>query len=265
MDLQLQGKHAIVTGGSRGIGKAIARQLALEGCDVAIGARSEGPLKEAAAEISKETGRKIVPLTIDTMSVDSIQGFVRAAADSLGGIQIVVNSAARVGGAQGDIETLDEGEILHDFEEKAIGYLRVAREAIPHMKQAGWGRVINISGLAGRAPGTNLSGGARNAAVVVLTKAWANALGKYNITVNAIYPGLTVTERTYDNLAEQAKRENTTVEALKQALDERTLLKHATTAGDIAYFAAFLASPLAIGMTGEAIAVSGGQSTDVHY
>ncbi|HWC28599.1 MAG TPA: SDR family NAD(P)-dependent oxidoreductase, partial [Dehalococcoidia bacterium] len=87
MDLQLQGKHAIVTGGSRGIGKAIARQLALEGCDVAIGARSEGPLKEAAAEISKETGRKIVPLTIDTMSVDSIQGFVRAAADSLGGIQ----------------------------------------------------------------------------------------------------------------------------------------------------------------------------------
>jgi NAD(P)-dependent dehydrogenase (short-subunit alcohol dehydrogenase family) len=265
MDLQLQGKHAIVTGGSRGIGKAIARQLALEGCDVDIGARSEGPLKEAAAEISKETGRKIVPLTIDTMSVDSIQGFVRAAADSLGGIQIVVNSAARVGGAQGDIETLDEGEILHDFEEKAIGYLRVAREAIPHMKQAGWGRVINISGLAGRAPGTNLSGGARNAAVVVLTKAWANALGKYNITVNAIYPGLTVTERTYDNLAEQAKRENTTVEALKQALDERTLLKHATTAGDIAYFAAFLASPLAIGMTGEAIAVSGGQSTDVHY
>jgi NAD(P)-dependent dehydrogenase (short-subunit alcohol dehydrogenase family) len=265
MDLQLQGKHAIVTGGSRGIGKAIARQLALEGCDVAIGARSEGPLKEAAAEISKETGRRIVPLTIDTMSVDSIQGFVRAAADSLGGIQIVVNSAARVGGAQGDIETLDEGEILHDFEEKAIGYLRVAREAIPHMKQAGWGRVINISGLAGRAPGTNLSGGARNAAVVVLTKAWANALGKYNITVNAIYPGLTVTERTYDNLAEQAKRENTTVEALKQALDERTLLKHATTAGDIAYFAAFLASPLAIGMTGEAIAVSGGQSTDVHY
>jgi NAD(P)-dependent dehydrogenase (short-subunit alcohol dehydrogenase family) len=265
VDLRLEGKHAVVTGGSRGIGKAIARQLALEGCDVAIGARSAGPLQETANELSKETGRKIVPLTLDTMSVDSIKGFVKQAADALGGVQIVVNSAARVGGAQGDIETLDEQEIINDFQEKAIGYLRVAREAIPHMKQAGWGRVINISGLAGRAPGTNLSGGARNAAVVVLTKAWANALGKYNITVNAIYPGLTVTERTFDNLAEQAKRENTTVEALKKALDERTLLKHATTAEDIAYFAAFLASPLAIGMTGEAIAVSGGQSTDVHY
>jgi NAD(P)-dependent dehydrogenase (short-subunit alcohol dehydrogenase family) len=265
MDLQLEGKRAIVTGGSRGIGKAIARQLALEGCDVAIGARSEGPLREAADELAKETGRKIVPLTLDTMSVPSIQAFVKQSAASLGGIEIVVNSAARVGGAQGDIETLDEGEILHDFEEKAIGYLRVAREAIPHMKQAGWGRIINISGSAGRSPGTNLSGGARNAAVVVMNKAWANALGKYSITVNAIYPGLTVTERTYDNLAAQAQRENTTVEALKQALDERTLLKHATTAEDIAYFAAFLASPLAIGMTGEAIAVSGGQSTDVHY
>ena len=265
MDLQLHGKHAIVTGGSRGIGRAIARQLALEGCDVAIGARSEGPLKQAAADLAKETGRKIVPLTVDTMSVPSIKAFVKAAADALGGAEIVVNSAARVGGAQGDIETLDEAEILHDFEEKAIGYLRVARETIPYMKQAGWGRIINISGLAGRAPGTNLSGGARNAATVVLTKAWANALGKYNITCNAIYPGLTVTERTYDNLAEKAKRENTTVEALKLALDDGTLLKHATTAEDIAYFAAFLASPLAIGMTGEAIAVSGGQSTDVHY
>jgi NAD(P)-dependent dehydrogenase (short-subunit alcohol dehydrogenase family) len=265
MDLMLEGKRAIVTGGSRGIGKAIARQLAREGCDVAIGARSEGPLKEAAAELSKETGRKFVPLTLDTMSVESIKSFVKAAGDALGGVEIVVNSAARVGGAQGDIETLDEQEILHDFEEKAIGYLRVAREAIPYMKQAGWGRIINISGSAGRNPGTNLSGGARNAAVIVLNKAWANALGKYNITVNAIYPGLTVTERTYDNLEQQAKTENKTVAELKQALDERTLLKHATTAEDIAYFAAFLASPLAIGMTGEAIAVSGGQSQDVHY
>jgi NAD(P)-dependent dehydrogenase (short-subunit alcohol dehydrogenase family) len=265
MDLMLEGKRAIVTGGSRGIGKAIARQLAREGCDVALGARTEGPLKEAAEELAKETGRRFVPITVDTMSLDSIKAFVKSAADALGGVEIVINCAARVGGAQGDIETLDEQEILHDFEEKAIGYLRVAREAIPYMKQAGWGRIINISGSAGRNPGTNLSGGARNASVIVLNKAWANALGKYNITVNAIYPGLTVTERTYDNLEQQAKTEGKTVDELKQAMDERTLLKHATTAEDIGYFAAFLASPLAIGMTGEAIAVSGGQSSDVHY
>lgn len=265
MDLLLEGKKAIVTGGSRGIGKAIARQLAREGCDVAIGARSEAPLQEAAAEMAKDTGRRFVPVAVDTLNPESIRAFVRRASQELGGVEIVVNSAARVGGAAGDIETLDEGEILRDFEEKAIGYLRVAREAVPHMKEAGWGRIINISGLAGRAPGTNMSGGVRNASTVLLTKAWANALGKYGITVNAIYPGLTVTEATYRRWQEQAANQNTTVEALKQETDERSLLKHATTAGDIAYVAAFLCSPLAIGITGEAIAVSGGQGNDVHY
>ncbi|HWO73077.1 MAG TPA: SDR family oxidoreductase [Dehalococcoidia bacterium] len=265
MDLQLQGKRAIVSGGSRGIGKAIARQLAREGCDVAIGARTEGPLYEAAEELAKETGRKIVPLQVNTLDPASIKAFVKQAAEALGGCEIVINSAARVGGAPGDIETLDEAEILRDFEEKAIGYLRVAREAVPYMKQAGWGRIVNISGLAGRSPGTNMSGGVRNAATVLLTKAWANALGKYGITVNAIYPGLTVTEATYERLQQQARETGRTVEELRKELDERSLLKHATTAEDIAYVAAFLCSPLAIGITGEAIAVAGGQGADVHY
>jgi NAD(P)-dependent dehydrogenase (short-subunit alcohol dehydrogenase family) len=265
MDLRLEGKRAIVSGGSRGIGKAIARQLALEGCDVVLGARSEGPLRETADELAKESGRRIVPLTLDTLDPASIKSFVKQGADALGGVEIVINSAARVGGASGDIETLDESEILRDFEEKAIGYLRVAREAIPYMKQAGWGRIINISGLAGRSPGVNMSGGVRNASTVLLTKAWANALGKYNITANAIYPGLTVTEATYARWEEQARSQNTSVEALKQETEERTLLKHATTAEDIGYVAAFLCSPLAIGITGEAIAVAGGQGADVHF
>ncbi len=265
MDLMLQGKKAIVSGGSRGIGKAIARQLAREGCDVAIGARSDGPLQETCAEIARETGRKVVGFTVNTLDVNSIKAFVKSAADALGGVDIVINSAARVGGAAGDIEVIDEAEILRDFEEKAIGYLRVAREAIPYMKQNGWGRIINISGLAGRRPGTGLSGGARNASTVVMTKAWANSLGKYGINVTAIYPGLTVTEATFNRWEEQARAQNTTVEALRKATDEGTLLKHATTAEDIGYVAAFLCSPLAVGITGEAISVSGGQGEDVHF
>ena len=87
MDLELQGKRAIVTGGSRGMGKAIARQLAREGCDVAIGARTAGPLREAAAEIARETGRNIFPLVVDTLNAESIKGFVRDAADALGGLE----------------------------------------------------------------------------------------------------------------------------------------------------------------------------------
>ncbi|HLF71903.1 MAG TPA: SDR family oxidoreductase [Dehalococcoidia bacterium] len=265
MDLKLQGKKAIVSGGSAGIGKAIARQLAQEGCDIAIGARTEARLRATCDEIAKETGRKVVPITVNTLDVESIKRFVKQAADALGGVDIVVNSAARVGGASGDIETLDENEILRDFEEKAIGYLRVTREAIPYMKQAGWGRIVNISGLAGRAPGTNMSGGVRNAATVLLTKAWANALGKYGINVNAVYPGLTVTEATHARLAEQATKENTTVAALLKAQDERMLTGHMNTAEDIAVVATFLCSPLSIGITGEAIAVAAGQGGDVHF
>jgi NAD(P)-dependent dehydrogenase (short-subunit alcohol dehydrogenase family) len=265
VDLQLQGKKAIVSGGSRGIGKAIAFQLAREGADVAIGARSDGPLQETVKEIAAATGRKIVGHTVNTLDLESIKAFVKQSADDLGGADIVINSAARVGGAAGDIEAIDEAEILRDFEEKAIGYLRVAREAIPYMKQNGWGRIINISGLAGRRPGTAMSGAARNASTVAMTKAWANALGKYGINVVAIYPGQTVTEATYTRLEDQAKAQNTTVDALKADMDSKALLGHVTTAEEIGYVAAFLCSPLAVGITGEAISVSGGQGEDIHY
>src|SRR5262245_3704546 len=134
MDLQLTGKRAVITGGSRGIGKATALRLAREGCDVAIVARSEGPLREAARELAEETGRKIVPLTGDTSDAASIKSFMAQAAGALGGVDILVNNAARVGGTPGSVETVNDLDVLHDFEEKVLGYLRCAHEAVPHMK-----------------------------------------------------------------------------------------------------------------------------------
>jgi len=265
MDLQLAGKPAVVTGGSRGIGRAIARRLALEGCEVAICARTEGPLRAAADEIARESGRKVLPITCDTMDPTSIKRFMARAAEELGGVQVLVNGAASVGGARGDIETVADDEILHDFEEKVVGYLRCAREAVPHMKRAGFGRIVNISGGAGRSPGSQISGGARNAATVNMTKALANALGPFGINVNAIYPGQTVTEATFERLGEQAAREDKTVEALMKEQAARTLIRHLVTADDIASVVAFLCSPLAVSITGEAIAVNGGGSADVHF
>lgn len=265
MDLQLTGKKAIITGGSRGIGRAIARRLALEGCDVAIAARTAQPLEEAAVALSTETGRRIVPIVCDTMDAASVLAFVTQAAAELGGVDILVNSAARVGGAPGDVESVDIADVLHDFEEKVVGYLRCAQAAAPHMKAAGWGRIINISGGSGRAPGRQISGGVRNAATVNMTKALANALGPHGVTVNAIYPGGTLTEATIARREEIARERGTTVEALLAAEAEQTLMKHLVTAEDIANVAAFLCSPLAIGITGEAIAVNGGGSTDVHF
>jgi NAD(P)-dependent dehydrogenase (short-subunit alcohol dehydrogenase family) len=266
MDLQLQGKKAIVTGGSRGMGKAIARQLAREGCDVAIGARTEAPLREAAAEIARETGRKIISLVVDTLDAESIQGFVGQAAGDLGGIHILANCAARVGGTIPDnMDAISDEQIVKDFEEKFLGYYRCAREAAPYMKQAGWGRIVNLSGGAGRTPGTAISTPARNIACVALTKSLANTLGPFGINVNAIYPGTTITEAVLERHREQANRQGKTLEAYLEELRQRSLIRHLVTAEDVAQVAVFLCSPLAIGVTGEAISVSGGANADMHY
>ena len=266
MDLQLQGKTAIVTGGSRGMGKAIARQLTREGCDVAIGARTEGPLREAATEIAQETGRKVVPLVVDTLNMESIKGFVRRAADAMDGVHILVNCAARVGGTIPDnMDVITDEQIVKDFEEKFLGYYRCAREAAPFMKQAGWGRIINLSGGAGRTPGTAISTPARNISCVALTKSLANTLGPFGINVNAIYPGTTITEAVLERSREQAKHQGKTLEAYLEELRQRSVICHLVTAEDMANVVVFLCSPLAISVTGEAISVSGGASADMHY
>src|SRR5918996_1213778 len=266
MDLQLQGKKALVTGASRGMGKAIARQLAREGCDVAIGSGAEGPLRDAAAEITRETDRKIVPLILDTLDAESIKRFVRGAAEALGNIHILVNSAARVGGTIPDnMDVISDEQIIKDFEEKFLGYFRCAREATPYMKQAGWGRIINLSGGAGRTPGTAVSTPARNIACVTLTKSLANTLGPFGINVNAIYPGTTLTEAVLERNREQATRQGKTLDAYLEELRQRSLIRHLVTAEDVAYIVTFLCSPLAISVTGEAFSVSGGVNADMHY
>jgi NAD(P)-dependent dehydrogenase (short-subunit alcohol dehydrogenase family) len=265
LDLQLEGKRALVTGASRGIGKAVALKLAQEGCDVAICARSEGPLLAAAAEIASATGRKVIGITCDTTNAESIKGYVLQAAETLGGAEILVNSAARLGGSiPDDYDTTDE-QILQDFEEKSLGYLRTARAAVPFMKQAGFGRIINIGGLSARTPGVGLSTGTRNAAVAHMSKSLANSLGPFGITVNVVYPGATVTDLTIQRYYDQAAREGRPVEEVLKAAAERTLIKHLVTAEDIANVVAFLSSPLSISITGEAFSVGGGAGSDVHY
>jgi NAD(P)-dependent dehydrogenase (short-subunit alcohol dehydrogenase family) len=266
MDLRLQGKKAIVTGGSRGMGKAIARQLAREGCDVAIGARTEGPLREAAVEIARETGRKIVPLIVDTLNAESVKQFVRQAADALGGLHILANCAARVGGTIPDnIDVISDEQIVKDFEEKFLGYYRCARAAAPYMKQAGWGRIVNLSGGAGRTPGTAISTPARNISCVALTKSLANTLGPFGINVNAIYPGTTVTEAVLERHREQAERQGKTLDVYLEELRQHSPIRHLVTADDVAHVVTFLCSPMAISITGEAISVAGGVNADMHY
>src|SRR3982075_4203015 len=208
MDLELKGKTAIVTGGSRGIGKAIARELASEGVDVAIVARTAEPLKQAADEIAEQTGQTIVPITADTGNDDSVKAMVEQAARALGHIDILVNCAAQPGGQAPPpkLAEITDDAFYSDVNVKVMGYLRCARQVAPHMIQSGWGRIINISGLAARSTGSTI-GSIRNVSVVAMTKNLADELGPKGINVTVVHPGLTRTEKTADVVAARAQRQ----------------------------------------------------------
>ena len=136
MDLGLSGKRAIVTGGSKGIGKAIALVLAREGADVAVVARTRADLEQAASEIEAATKRKVIALPADVTSKAEVDRVVAEAAERLGGLHIVVNSGSPPGGsagATGPIESVVDEDLLHDFNVKYVGALRCARAAIPFL------------------------------------------------------------------------------------------------------------------------------------
>jgi NAD(P)-dependent dehydrogenase (short-subunit alcohol dehydrogenase family) len=272
MDLGLQGKHAIVTGGSRGIGKAIARELAREGVDVAIVARNKADLEAAARELASETNRRILPISCDVTKRDQVERMVADAAQQLGGLHILVNSGSAPGGsatATGPIESIVDEDLLEDFNIKYMGALRCSRAVIPHMQSAKWGRIINISGANARNAG-NLSGGARNVSMVHMTKTLAVQLGRHGITVNCIHPGTTRTERTPSLLAARAKQLGVSPEEAERqdfAPDSPrgNAICRMVDADEIAFVTVFLASEKAWSVSGELIAATGGAGRNVYY
>ena len=257
MDLQLTGKAAIVTGGSVGIGKAIARELAREGVDVVICGRREGLLEETANELSAETGGRVIAVPADTTSNQSVQGLVDAAMAAFGKVDILVNNAAYPGGlVGGGIDDADDEDLLADLNTKVVGYLRCAKAVAPILREQGWGRIINIGGMAARNTGTY--SGVRNLALVHMTKTLSNELGPHGVTANIVHPGTTRTERSGPMYAEQAEREGVSVEDVEDAVAEGIAIRRIVDATEIAYVVTFLASPLASAVTGEAIAAGGG-------
>ena len=265
MDLQLSDRRALVTGGSRGIGKAVARALAREGCDVAICARAAGPLEIAAREIAAATGRRVVAIPADTSRLDELERLMERTLDELSGIDVLVNNAAAVG-ARGAADTLlagDEALLQADFDTKVLGYVRTARLAAPHMIEQGFGRIIQISGLATRI-GMSVSGGMRNAAVTNLGVTLANELGPHGITVNTLQPGAVETETFRERLEGMAREQGVDAASLRERLAATSASRRLVTAEDVAEVAVFLASPLSQAINGESIAVSGG-SPNVYY
>jgi NAD(P)-dependent dehydrogenase (short-subunit alcohol dehydrogenase family) len=264
MDMQLAGKTAIVTGGSRGIGKAIARALANEGVDIAIVARSADALEQAAAELAEATGRRIFAIVADTSSDESVSTMVAQATSALGHIDILVNCAAQPGGQQPPpkLAEITDDAFYADMNVKVMGYLRCAREAAPHMIRNGWGRIINISGLAARGTGSTI-GSIRNVSVVALTKNLADELGPHGINVTVVHPGLTRTEKTDGVIAARAERQGVSpAEAEKRMVNN--LVGRWIDASDIANVVTFLASPKSVAINGDVIAAGGGVPGNIY-
>jgi NAD(P)-dependent dehydrogenase (short-subunit alcohol dehydrogenase family) len=265
MDLQLSGKRAIVTGGSKGIGKAIAATLAAEGCDVVVAARTASALEEAADEIAAATERRVHAVPVDTGEDASVRALVASVTQLLGGVDILVNSAAKPMGQTPPPKLPDvTGELFwEDMNVKVLGYLRCAQAVAPGMIAQGWGRIINVSGLGARSTGSVI-GSMRNVAVAAMTKNLADELGPYGVNVTVVHPGLTRTEATPGVLARMAAAQGITEEEAEARLG-RNDIRRIVESSEVADVVAFLASPRSVAITGDAIACGGGIPGVIYY
>lgn len=264
MDLQLAGKRAIVSGGSRGIGLAIAAGLAAEGVDLVLAARG-AEVEAAAAGLAASSGRRVIGIRADSADDESVRRMVDRAVAELGGVDILVNTAATPWSAEKNVPASQTGDELMraEFEVKVLGYLRTARAVAPHMVAQGWGRIMNISGLGARNAGS-VAQTVRNISVSAITKNLADELGPKGVNVTVVHPGLTRTPALTQRLEERAAEEGTTVEELESGMVRNTV-NRMIDAADVAAVVVFLASPRSIAITGDAIAAGGGVPGPIYY
>lgn len=266
MDLGLKGRAALITGASKGIGKAIARGLAEEGVHVALLARTAPALEEAAAEIAAATGVRALALPTDIRDSAAVDAAIERAHAELGPLHIVVNNA---GGPIKRPErqiTWPDSDWLDDVDTKIIGMLRVTKSALPRMPTDGSGRIVNISGIAGSSVLTNaLTHGLNNSAMNHVTSYLAADLAAARVTVNSVIPGLIATEwrETWaENAARQ--REETREQFLDRTCAEWGIVaKRWGTMQEVSDAVVFLASDRAAYINGAKLTVDGGYSINV--
>lgn len=262
MELGLQGKRAVVTGGSKGIGLAIAQALAAEGVDLALAARGRSELERAAREIADVHGVRVEPFAADLAEAATVRAFAEFAAERLGGVDILVNNAGAI--PAGTLDALDDDVWRRAYDLKLWGYIRLARALVPAMRERGSGAVLNIIGNAGRQPSAAyIAGGPANAALMNFTKGLAAEVGPDGVRVNAINPGPIRTDRMRQ-MAEQTARERgvdvTTVEA---GQGRGVPLGRVGTPEEVANVAVFLVSDAASYVHGAIIPVEGGLTAGI--
>src|ERR1700730_8495296 len=261
MDLGLAGRRAVVTGGSKGLGKAIAAELLAEGAAVALCARHADELEGAAAELRTAAGpqqhpQQLVALTCDVTDPAQVTGFVAAATAAMGGLDILVNNAG--GGRPGRVATLTDEDWHDDIEVKLFSQIRCIRAALPHLRASAAPRVININALYARYPDPAfLASSVNRASCLSLSKALSIELGTEGILVNSVNIGFVETP-LWENIHRKRAPEMPADEFFGQLAKAEVPLGRFGRSDEVAGLVAFLASDRASYIAGASIDVGGG-------
>jgi NAD(P)-dependent dehydrogenase (short-subunit alcohol dehydrogenase family) len=253
---------AVVTGGSKGIGRACAASLASEGCRLALCARGADALEQAAADLAAK-GADVLTVAADLAEADTAARLVDATLGRFGRLDILVNNAGAIRG--GAFLGTPPEHWADDWRLKVLGYVRMAQAAIPPMRSRRWGRIVNIIGAAARNPTPDyMAGGIANAGLINWTRALADLGAPDGILVTAVSPGSTATERWDRLVAQRAQAQGKSADDLRQELERTQPLGRIGRPEDIADLVVFLASERASFITGQAITVDGGASRGVY-
>ena len=259
MDLGIKGRSAIVTGGSRGIGRETARQFMEEGVRVTICGRNAETLERTRAELANETGGDIQAVVADTMKQHDVERLVESARQRYGTVDILVNNAGQM--YSGRFAVMTEGGLKEQFETKIFGFLRTIRLVYPMMKARRWGRIVNLIGGAGKEPDPYMFGsGITNSGLLNITKSLSAEFGEDNVLVNAVCPGWVDTNlwrRNAQGLAQELGVQSEE-EARRQAARKNSLNRFGKPE-ELANAIVFLCSERASYITGVSLNLDGGR------
>jgi len=257
MDLGLTDRVAIIGGASKGLGRACAQVLAEEGARVALCSRSAPDVEKAAKEIHDSTGRDTLAFVGDLDRLETIRDFVAAAVARFGRLDVLVNNSG--GPPLARAHNATEEQWATAVQRSLLFFARMAREAIPHLRKSGGGRIINILASTVYQPIPNLAlSGATRMGVVAWAKSLADEVGRDGILVNNVCPGSILTERMLSNVTSRAKELGISVEEAVAQRAAETAVGRVGEPSEMAYLVAFLASSRSSYITGTTMLVDGG-------
>jgi 3-oxoacyl-[acyl-carrier protein] reductase len=257
MDLGIKGKTVLVTASSKGIGRAAAEGFAAEGCKVAICSRNKNELINTAEEIKRKYGAEPVWCVCDLNNLKDIETTVETVSKQLGNIDILVNNCG--GPAAGNLQQLGEKTWQEGFEQVLLSAVRFCNLVVPGMILKEWGRIINITSVSVKQPIDNLMlSNSFRTGLTGFAKSLSNEVAKFNITVNSVAPGYTLTNRIYDLAVHIGKLEKKSHEEVLVDMAKEIPIKRLASPEEIASAIVFLASKQASYITGNTIQVDGG-------